>query len=89
MNETEYIERVVCSLKRVPSKSLLIIELANNFTKDGQLDYEALAEAQPEVNMAVAEAKTYGSHTLMAVDSLKRLEAIPADVGPGYASLSE
>ena len=89
MNESEYIERVVNALERVPSKSLLIIEMANSFTKDGELDYEGLAEAQPDVNMAIAEAKMYGSHTLMAVDTLKRLEAIPADVGPGHASLSE
>ena len=89
MNESEHIERVVNALKKVPSKSLLIIELANRFTKGGKLDYEGLAEAQPEVNMAIAEAKMYGSHTLMAVDTLKHLEARTADVGPGHASLSE
>ena len=82
MNETEYVERVVCALKKVPAKQLLIIELANRFTKDGNLDYDAVTQAQPEVNLAVAEAKMYGSHTLVAVDTLKRLEAIPADVGP-------
>ena len=82
MNETEYIERVVCTLKKVPSKQLLIIELANRFTKDGELDYEGLAETQKEVNMAIAEAKMYGACTLVAVDTLKRVEAIPANVGP-------
>ncbi|GAJ13344.1 unnamed protein product [marine sediment metagenome] len=80
MNEPETVERVFCALKKVPPKSLLIIELVNRFTKDGNLDYDGLAEAQPEVNVAIAEAKMYGSHTLIAVDTLRRLEATPADV---------
>ena len=80
MNESEDVEKVVCALKKVPQKSLLIIELANRFTKDGSLDFTGLAEAQPEVNMAIAEAKMYGAHTLVAVNTLRRLEARPADV---------
>jgi hypothetical protein len=81
MNESEYIERVVNALKRVPSTSLLIIELANSVPmKDGELDYEKLADIQPEVNLAIAEAKMYGSHTLMAVDTLKKLVAREEDV---------
>lgn len=81
MNEPEYIEKVVCALAKVPAKHLLIIELANNFTKDGDLDHEDLANHEPEVNMAIAEAKMYGANTLVAVDTLRRLEAVPADVG--------
>ncbi|GAI89441.1 unnamed protein product, partial [marine sediment metagenome] len=72
-----------------PPKDLLIIELANRFTKDGQLDYDALAEAQPEVNVAIAEAKMYGAYTIRAVSTLEELEAIPADVGPGHPTLPE
>ncbi len=68
---------------------MLIIELANNFTKGGMLDYDGLADAQPEVDMAIAEAKTYGTHTLRAVDALKQLEAIPSDVGPRHTILPE
>ena len=82
MNEAEYIERAIHALKQVRPKSLLIIELANRFTKNGELDYDGLTAAQPEVNTAIAEAKMYGAHTLVAVDTLKRVEAIPADVGP-------
>ena len=89
MSEPENIERVVRALRKVPPKNLLIIELANRFTRDGQLDYDALAEAQPEVNVAIAEAKMYGTHTIRAVDTLERLEAIPADVGLGHTSLPE
>ena len=88
MSESENIERVVRALQTVPPKSLLIIELANRFMKDGQLDNDALADAQPEVNVAIAEAKMYGSHTLRAVDTLERLEAIP-DVGSRDPSPTE
>mgnify|MGYP003394683737 FL=1 len=76
MTESEDIERVVASLKKVPEKRLLIIDLANRIPmKDGQLDYDAVTAIQPEVNMAIAEAKMYGTQTLMAVDSLKRVMA--------------
>ncbi len=81
MNESEDIERVLVSLKKVPEKQLLIIELANNAPrKDGELDYEALASIQPEVNMAIAEAKMYGAHTLVAVNTLGRLTDREEDV---------
>ena len=76
MTEAADIERVVASLKKVPEKRLLMIDLANRIPmKDGQLDYDAVTAIQPEVNMAIAEAKMYGAQTLMAVDSLKRVIA--------------
>ena len=76
MTESEDIERVVAALNKVPEKRLLLIDLANRIPmKDGQLDYDAVTAIQPEVNMAVAEAKMYGAQTLMAVDCLKRLIA--------------
>ena len=34
-----------------------------------------MANRQLEINLAIAEAKVYGAHTLMAVDSLVRLRA--------------
>ena len=77
MTEATDIERVVAALKKVPEKRLLIIDLANRIPmKDGQLDYDAVTAIQPEVNMAVAEAKMYGAQTLMAIDSLKRVMAL-------------
>lgn len=79
MNESEYLERVCIALKKVPKKDLLIIELANRYLKDGVMDFTGLAEAQPEVNMAIAEAKMYGAHTMVAVDTLKRVKAIASD----------
>jgi len=81
MSESDNIERVIDSLKKVPEKHLLIIELANSAPrKGGELDYEELAGIQPEINMAIAEAKMYGSHTLRAVDTLKKLDAREEDV---------
>ena len=76
MTEAADIERVIASLREVPEKRLLMIDLANRIPmKDGQLDYDAVTAIQPEVNMAIAEAKMYGTQTLMAVDSLKRVIA--------------
>lgn len=81
MSEPENIKKVIAALESVREKKLLIIELANKVPmKDGQLDYEKLAAMQPEVNMAIAEAKMYGSHTLIAVDTLRRLNAEEKDV---------
>jgi len=77
MGEPEHIERIIRVLEKVPPKNLLLIELANRFMRDGQLDYDALADAQPEVNMAIAEAKMYGSYTIRAVNTLEQLEAMP------------
>jgi len=79
MTESEYLERVYSALKKVPKKNLLIIELANRYLKDGVMDFTGLVEAQPEVNMAIAEAKMYGAHTMVAVDTLKRVKAIASD----------
>jgi hypothetical protein len=77
MTEAENIDRVVTALLKVPEKKLLIIEIANSITiVNGELDYGELANRQLEINLAVGEAKVYGSHTLEAVDSLVRLRAI-------------
>jgi hypothetical protein len=76
MAEADDIEKVVQALKKVPEKKLLIIELANSIPiKNGMLDERVMAAKQPEINLAVAEAKAYGSHTIMAVDALVRLRA--------------
>ncbi len=83
MRDTEDLDRIIVALKKVPEKHLLIIELANRVcSEDGQLDYGELESIQPEVNLAIAEAKMYGAHTLVAVDTLKRLPPRTEDVGP-------
>ncbi|MDP2917087.1 MAG: hypothetical protein Q8O16_04065 [Dehalococcoidia bacterium] len=76
MDEAENIERVVTALLKVPEKKLRIIELVNEIPiKYGELDYTELAKRQLDVTLAIAEAKSYGTHTIMAVDSLIRLRA--------------
>ncbi len=77
MNQAENIDRVVAALLTVPEKKLLIIELVNSIpVVNGQLDYDIVSERQLDINLAITEAKTYGSHTMMAVDSLVRVRAI-------------
>ncbi len=75
-NQSETIERIVGIIKKVPAKQLRIIELANTIPfKDGMPDPAVLSERQLEINLAVTEAKVYGSHTIMAVDALVRLRS--------------
>ena len=81
MKENEGLDRVIVALKKVPAKRLLIIELANRVClENGELDFQELENMQPEVNLAVAEAKMYGAYTLVAVDTLKRLPPRSEDV---------
>jgi len=73
-------ERVIEALKKVPEKRLLIIDLVNRVPLNGgDLDHLELARIQPEVNLATAEAKAYGTHTLMAVNALIRVKAVTED----------
>ncbi|MBA7552514.1 hypothetical protein ES705_45079 [subsurface metagenome] len=77
---SEDIESVVRSIEKVPPKHLLIIELANQIPiKYGELDYAEVAERQPEINLAIAEANVYGAHTIQAVDALIRLQGREGD----------
>ncbi len=74
MSEAEDIEKVVNALRTVPEKRLLILELANKIpVKNGYWDIDALRELQPEINLAIAEAKAFGSATIKAVDALVRI----------------
>ena len=83
MSENEDIDRVIVALQKVLAKHLLIIELVNRVcAEDGEIDYNELEKIQPEVNLAIAEAKMYGAHTLVAVDALKRISPEVEDVGP-------
>jgi hypothetical protein len=77
VNDPETIDRVVAAILTVPEKKLLIVQLVNSIpVVNGELDYQELSNRQLEINLAIVEAKTYGSHTMMAVDSLVRLRAI-------------
>ena len=73
MTEPEDMDRIITALLKAPEKRLLIIEIANTIPiVNGDLDYAELANRQLEINLAIAEAKVYGAHTLMAVDSFVR-----------------
>ena len=79
MTEAENIERVVCALKKVPPKRLLLIELANSIPiRGGDLDPTVLSDMIPEINLATAEAVAYGNQTIQAVDALVRVHGQPA-----------
>ena len=74
MSETKDLDRIIVALKKVPAKQLLIIELVNSIPiKNGILDLKVISARQPEINLAIAEAKAYGSYTLLAVAALARL----------------
>jgi PRTRC genetic system protein C len=67
---------VVAILRRVPEKRLRVFELAAELLDArGELDVDEAARRQPEVNLAVAEAKAYAAATLQAVEALRRLPA--------------
>jgi PRTRC genetic system protein C len=65
---------VVSILREVPEKRLRIIELAAELLDaHGELDLEAAAARQPEINLAAAEAEGYTRATRQAVEALRRL----------------
>lgn len=75
MAEKNDIARVVGALLKVPEKRLIIIDLANELpSAKGRLEYDKFTARQPEINLAVAEARTYGEATERAVNALKKLK---------------
>ena len=79
-NQQDNINKVISALAKVPEKRLLIIEIANQIPlKFGDLDYDEVAKRQPEINLAIAEAKAYGAHTIQAVEALIRLQSRQED----------
>lgn len=77
MSEPENIKRLVRVLKKVPAKSLLIIELANIIPiVHGQPDIQVLKAKQKEIQLAATEAKAYGGATLHAVSTLSRVKSL-------------
>ena len=61
-------------IRRVPEKRLRVFELAAELLDEqGELDPEAAAARQPEVNLAIAEAETYVRATRQAVAALRQL----------------
>ena len=76
MSESEDIEKVVRAMAKVPGNKLPIIDLVNQIPiGNGDLDAKEVSNRQLEINLAIAEAKAYGSHTIMSVDALIRLRS--------------
>lgn len=76
-------DQIIEILRKVPEKKLLIIELANSIPlKYGSLDVDAVREMQPQINLAVAEARAYSDRTAKAVASLIRLPAASREIRP-------
>jgi PRTRC genetic system protein C len=65
---------VVAVLRRVPARELGVFALAADLLgPDGELDLDAAADRQPEINLAVAEAEAYARATGRALEALRRL----------------
>ncbi|MCC6176182.1 MAG: PRTRC system protein C [Chloroflexi bacterium] len=65
---------IVTILRRVPTKRLAVFDLVSQLVDaDGELDAEAAAARQPEVNLAIAEAETYARATRSSVEALRRI----------------
>ena len=65
---------VVAVLRRVPERRLRVFELAAELLgPDGEVDVDAAAARQPEINLAIAEAEAYARATGQAVEALRAL----------------
>lgn len=65
---------VVTILRRVPETRLVVFDLAAQLVDaDGELDAEAAATRQPEINLATAEAESYARATRSAIEALRRI----------------
>ena len=65
---------VLAVLRRVPEKRLAVFALAAELVgPDGELDVDAAAARQPEVNLATAEAEGYTQATRQAIQALRQL----------------
>src|SRR6266542_5824019 len=65
---------VVAILRQVPEKHVAVFDLATELIDaDGELDAEAAAARQPEINLAIAEAESYARATRPAIEALRRI----------------
>jgi PRTRC genetic system protein C len=65
---------VVATLRRVPEKRLRVFDLASELLDArGEVDVEAAALRQPEVNLALAEVEGYVRATRQATEALLKL----------------
>lgn len=66
---------IAAILRQVPEKRLAVFDLANELLDtDGEINAEAAAAHQPEINLAIAEAESYARATRSAVEALRRIQ---------------
>jgi PRTRC genetic system protein C len=66
--------RILAVIQGVPEKTLRVCELARELLdSNGDLDLDAAAGHEPEINLAIAEAQAYCRATEQAVAALRRL----------------
>ena len=66
--------RILAIIRAVPEQTLRVCELAGQLLdRNGELDLDAAAGREPEINLAIAEARAYGRATDQAVAALRRL----------------
>lgn len=67
---------IVAILRRVPEKRLRVFEMAADLVDEhGEIDVDAVALRQPEVNLALAEVEGYVRATHQATEALTKLPA--------------
>ena len=55
---------VAAILRRVPEKTLLVFQLAEQFVNaKGEVDYDAIGSRKPQINLAIVEAEAYAKAT--------------------------
>jgi len=65
---------IIAILRQVPEKRLRIFELAADLIDArGELDVDAAVCRQPEINLAVAEARAYAKATQQATEAIRQL----------------
>ncbi len=65
---------IVAILRGVPERRLAVFDLADDLLDpDGEIDADAAAARQPEINLAIAEVESYARSTRSAVEALRRI----------------
>ncbi len=75
VNNQERHDRIIRVISEVPEKKLMIVELAQQVWSAEGPDWEAVQARQPELNLAIAEVRTYSQGTERAIKALTELPA--------------
>jgi hypothetical protein len=66
-------KRLAAALKKVPEKKLRIVDLVDQVTVNGEVDYNLVSKKYKELNLAEAEARAYIQLTQHATFALKKV----------------